>query len=138
MKKYSIFLVFILINTLFAQDYLLKTIMDSRSISMGESFVALKGYPLSNNINPANIYGLKGAEVRYNYRGLNHIEYTKDYFFYSISTSFNSPIGVFAFNYDRFNLGEIVRTSEYSPDSVIGKVEQYEHTLRFSYANELF
>lgn len=102
--------------------------VDARSISMGQSFVAVDQNIHALLYNPAGLSGLKGVSASYSQRSINWLDsFTKDLKFQSFNASMATSFAVFGFSYNRFSLGEFIRTN--SSGIEIGRVSAYEHTF---------
>lgn len=106
---------------------------DSRSIALGESFVALPGNVAAMMYNPAGLAGIRGITAGY-FRRSNRILDIEGRYAHSFVAAVETPIvdvGVF---YTRFNHGELlVRTVE-NPDGTGEKVNPYDETYGLSLA----
>ncbi len=102
--------------------------VDARSVSMGQSFVAVDQNIHALLYNPAGLSGLKGVSVSYSQRSINWLDsFTKDLKFQSFNTSVATSFAVVGFSYNRFSLGEFIRTNSSAVE--IGRVSAYEHTF---------
>ncbi len=102
--------------------------VDARSISMGQSFVAVERNPYALFYNPAGLSGLTGVSISYSQRDMNWFDsFTKGLKYHSLNTTVTTSFAVFAFSYNRFNLGEFTRTN--SSGVEIGRISAYEHTF---------
>jgi len=140
MKRISIVLIFTLFRSfLFSQTifYSLETQYDARSISMGESFVALANATSGANYNPATLVHIKGISASFNKRYMNWNPYLNDYYFLSMNASINTSIGVFGVFYNRLEMGKLtISTPEYPMG--VGKADVYEHTFGLSFATTIY
>lgn len=88
---------------------------DSRSIALGESFVAMPGNTVAVAYNPAGLAGISGISLSYAQRNDNIID-IKNRRYYSFNSAIHTPfvsVGIF---YTQFNQGELEVTTEYQPD----------------------
>jgi len=82
----------------------LTTPSDSRSVAMGESFVAVPGSPAALMYNPACLAHLEGASLSYSHR---RFYYPDDSKYLSFSGSVQTPVAVIGFLYNEFQNGPI-------------------------------
>ncbi|MBM2841255.1 MAG: hypothetical protein HW412_1783 [Bacteroidetes bacterium] len=88
---------------------------DSRSIAMGESFVAVPNNPSAITYNPAGLAGIPGISFSYAQRNDNIID-IRNRRYYSFNSTIHTPfvnVGIF---YSQFNQGELEVTTESEPD----------------------
>jgi len=106
--------------------------VDAKSISMGESFVAVND-PLSSLMyNPASYNPNSGLSVSYSQRRANLVNDMNQFMYYNASVSYNSPIGEFAFLYNRLDWGTYDITAG-SP-AISGKTHLYDHLFLVKYS----
>jgi hypothetical protein len=139
MKKILIVLLFSLVHSfIFSQTefYSLDTQIDARSISMGESFVALTNPSSGGYYNPATLSGIKGITSSFNKRFYNWLPAWDQMYFISWNAAVNTPIGAFGVFYDKFNLGDLIVSTEEFPGPD-GKFNLYEHTYGIIYSTKI-
>lgn len=112
----------------------LDTDVGARSISMGESFVALTNTSSGSFYNPATICEIPGFASSFNNRYLDWLRGTEQLHFIAWNMVINSPYGYFCPFYNRFNFGEVIIST---PEG-IGKARVYDHTYGLSYSNEIY
>jgi hypothetical protein len=113
----------------------LDTPTDSRSIALGESFVALPRNHAGMIYNPATIANVTGVALSYGRRN-NNILGIEGRNIWALSAAFQVPyvdIGIF---YNRFNLGEFEVTTEQFPDGTGQKVNPYDITFGITIARK--
>jgi hypothetical protein len=109
-------------------EYSVDSPTDSRSIAMGESFVAVPNNPFSMMYNPAGMAGIKGVSILYDRRNDNRLGIERRYY-ESVVAGIQTPIldvGVF---YTRFNMGDIPITTEQNPNGTGSTVNPYDYTM---------
>ncbi len=136
----NIVIMFVLFSSLmFGQQtslFSLDTPVDAKSISMGESFVAVN-HPLSSLMyNPASFSEGSGITASFTRRRANFFDLVNDFAYTSYAISYNSPIGEFGFLYNRFYQGEYTITTASSPEG-IGKAELYDHLFLGKYSTKI-
>jgi hypothetical protein len=91
--------------------YSIDTPTDSRSIAMGESFVAVPNNPSSVMYNPAGLAGTRGVLLFYARRNDNKLG-IEERFYESIVAAIHTPILDVGAFYTRFNTGDMLTTTE--------------------------
>ncbi|MBI5216101.1 MAG: hypothetical protein HY960_10155 [Ignavibacteriae bacterium] len=135
---FIVLLFFITFSSVFSQfpyNSSLDIPSDSRSISMGESFVAVK-HPISSLLyNPASYSGKRGLIISYSLRRANFFDQINETKLYNFSMSYSSILGEFGFMYNRYDWGEgVVTLNDPTP---IGKVHFYDHVFLAKYSKLL-
>lgn len=113
----------------------LDTPNDSRSMALGESFVAIPRNHTGMMYNPATIANIQGLVFSYarrndnifNIEGRNH---------WTFSAAVQAPYIDVGFFYSRYNLGEVLVTSELFPDGTGQKINPYDVTFGIAIARE--
>ena len=137
MKKYMFILLFVFsTQIILSQTNSYDVNIDTRSITMGESTVALTSGFSMPDINPASLTGLKGISAHYNKRNLKWTDAFPNTYYLSSGIDLKSSIGSFAFSYKKYDHGEYSFATLQYPDGV-GRVNIYDQTFIFSYANYL-
>ena len=97
-----------------------------RSMSMGESCVALPEGAAARWSNPASLTGCTGIEASYNYRSDDVAPTLSNSGFKSFAISIGSPLGALAVQYTRYTTGPVATDPSLQP----GQTSEYlEHLL---------
>ena len=115
--------------------YPFDTPTDPRSVSMGESFVAVPANPSALMYNPAGLAGLSGLNVSYSRKNLDWV--SEGLSFYSMNAAVSTSFGVFAAQYNRYLMGTIPVTTELYPDGNGSEMTLYSHDVAVGYAYRL-
>lgn len=113
----------------------LDTPVDARSISMGESFVALSNSTSGYYYNPATLSDSREISISYNKRYFDWMKRDPDMFYTSLQSIIAFPVGIFEFFYDRFDIKKMMLTTPTFPEGA-GFANYYDYTLGISYAKE--
>ncbi len=116
-----------------AQHTPLDTSVDTRSIAMGESFVATRGTLSGVIYNPANLAALKGVHVAYAQRKVNWFSPLDDFRFHQITGTMRAPFAVIGVSYNRYQMGEFIVTGPSGP-TPIARARPYEHVIGLTFA----
>lgn len=106
---------------------------DSRSIALGESFVAVPDNNAAILYNPAGLAWRQGIGVSYAQRNDNIIDINNRRYI-AVNATLHAPFLDVGLMYSRFNQGEAVITTESEPDGTGEIVLPHEHTFGIGFA----
>ena len=109
---------------------------NASDIAMGESYAA-NPYGISSfTHNPANLMGVTGVNVFYNYRDNEAIDFLDRSRYLGIGATMSTAIGNFGFSYQEFLLGRFTAISLEDPDIVTSQVEFSDHVFNLSFSRD--
>ncbi len=107
---------------------------NASDIAMGESFAA-NPYGISSfTHNPANLMGVTGVNVFYDYRDNEAIDFLDRSRQRGIGATMSTPLGNFGFCYQDFILGRFTAITIENPDIVTSQVEFSDQVFNLSYS----
>ncbi len=110
--------------------------VDARSISMGESFVALSNSSSGSFYNPATLNSIEGITVSFSKRYFDWLDFAHDMYYFSLNGTVHTTYGTIGLFYNRLNVGEMTIARDGPPEEV-GKERIYNHTYGIGYSKEI-
>ena len=131
LSTFSLYLVGFSQSNYFSLD----TPVDARSISMGESFVAVGNSTSGSFYNPATLNSIEGITTSFNKRYLDWMDWVNGMYFFSLNGTVHTPYGTIGLFYNRFDSPSFeVRNDN---NSILGESSYYNHTYGIGYAKEI-
>lgn len=134
---FVLFISFISIELSFSQSNYssLDTPVDARSISMGESFVAINNSISGIFYNPATLSSIKGITASFSKKDLNWMKFDNGVYYLSMNATIKTSYGTFGIFYNKFKWGNVSIIDENGAD--LGTANIYDHTYGIDCAKEI-
>ncbi len=112
----------------------LDTPVDARSISLGESFVALSNSSSGSFYNPATLNSIDGITASFSKRYFDYSDFTKGMYYFSLNSTVHTPYGTFGLFYNIYNSPGLNIRAE---NNLLEEHPYYNHTYGIGYAKEI-